>query len=112
MKPKKKQVHISLEVSIRMRYLFQDKGVRGEELLKLFPNYSYGSIYRHAAKPINSIVDDKRKDNPGRPPKLSIRDKRAILCEIPKLRETVGSFTAAKRLKVVAGIGERFCTQV
>ena len=41
-------------VSFRLRYLFQDKGVRGKELLTLYPEYSRTSLYRHAAKSMNS----------------------------------------------------------
>ena len=92
MKPTK-LTKIPLPVSIRMRYLFQDKGVRGKELIKMFPKYSRRSIYRHASKPIDAVADDKRKQNPGRPRKLSTRDTRAIVREIPRLRESVGSFT-------------------
>ena len=61
---------IPLHVSFRLRYLFQDKGVRGKELLKLYPEYSRASLYRHAVKSIDSIqVVDKRKFNKGKPKK-------------------------------------------
>ena len=109
MKPTK-LTKIPLPVSIRIRYLFQDKGVRGKELIKMFPKYSRRSIYRHASKPIDAVADDKRKQNPGRPRKLSTRDTRAIIREIPRLRESVGSFTT-KRLKVATGIGDRVCDE-
>lgn len=110
MKEKNKLTKIPLSVSIRLRYLFQDKGIRGKELLKMFPKYSRRSIYRHASKSFEETVHDKRKANPGRPPKLSSRDKRAILRQIPKLRESVGSFTT-KRLRVTSGIGNRVCDE-
>lgn len=110
MKQTKKLTKIPLPVSIRIRYLFQDKGVRGKELIKLFPKYPRRSIYRHASKPIDDVVEDKRKQNTGRPKKLSAQDKRALIREIPKLRESVGSFTT-KRLKVAAGISKRVCDE-
>ena len=53
---------------------------------------------------------DKRKLNPGQPRKLTDRDERAIIQEIPKLRDSVGSFTT-KRLKVTEGIDERVCDE-
>ena len=54
-------------VSFRLRYLFQDKGVRGQELLKLYPEYLRTNLHRHAAKSINSTqVVHKRKFNKGR----------------------------------------------
>ena len=110
MKQPNKLTKIPLPVSIRIRYLFQDKGVRGKELIKLFPKYSRRSIYRHASKPIDAVEEDKRKQNTGRPRKLSKRDERAIIREIPRLRESVGSFTT-KRLRVAAGIGKRVCDE-
>ena len=54
---------------------------------------------------------DKRKLNSGRPRKLTERDERAIIQEIPKLQDSVGSFTT-KRLKVTAGIDERVCDEI
>ena len=60
-----KQVKIGLAVSIRIRYLFQDKGVRGKELSKMFPKCLRRSIYRHAAKAFDLVEGNKRKLNPG-----------------------------------------------
>ena len=44
-------------MSIHLRYLYQDKALKGKELLKRYPVYSKATIYRHASKPI------KTKDN-------------------------------------------------
>ena len=67
-------------VSFRLRYLFQDKGVRVKELIKLYPEYSGTSLYRHAVKLIDSIqIVDKRKFNKGTPKKVSLREERNIL---------------------------------
>ena len=103
-------MQIPLAVSIRIKYLFQDKGVRGKDLLKMFPKYSRRSIYRHTAKVFDSVEDDKRKPNSGQPRKLTGRDEKAIIQEISKLGDAVGSFTT-KRLKVTAGIDERVCDE-
>ena len=35
---------IPAHVSFRLRYLFQDKGIGGKELLKLYPEYSKKSL--------------------------------------------------------------------
>ena len=100
---------IPLHVSIRLRYLYQDKGIVGKELLNMYPMYSKSSIYRHATREVDfNVAHDKRKNNKGRPSKLTDRDKRAILRQVPILRETVGSFTT-KRLRVTAGIGNQVC---
>ena len=37
-----------LEVSVHLRYLYQDKGIRDKELLKMYPKLSKATIYRHA----------------------------------------------------------------
>ena len=98
-------------VSFRLRYLFQDKGVRGKELLKLYPEYSGTSLYRHAVKSIDSIqIFDKRKFNKGTPKKVSLREERIILREIRNLREEFGSF-AIKRLRLVSGIVDKACDE-
>ena len=78
----KKQVQMPLAVSIRIRYLFQRKGVRGKELLKMFPKYSHRSIYHHDAKAFDSAEGDKQNLNTGRPRKLTDRDETTIIQEI------------------------------
>ena len=46
-------------VSIHLRYLYQDKGLRGKDLLKMYPKIPKATVYRHAKKPIqmNAIAD-------------------------------------------------------
>ena len=100
---KKTLMQVPLEVSVHLRYLFQDKGIRGKELLKMYPKLSKATIYRHAKKPLADKTVDKRKHNHGRPRKISPRDKRLILRQIRILREQYGSFTI-KRLRVSAGV--------
>ena len=107
MKPKRKLTKIPLQVSVHLRYLYQDKGVRGKELLKVYPMYSRTSIYRHAAKPIIEKKLTVRSKN-GRPCILSPRDKRSILRQIPILRKTIGSFTI-RRLRLAVGISRTTC---
>ena len=102
-----------LHVSIHLRYLYQDKGLKGKELLKKYPMYSKATIYRHARKPINNKDDGAQKNTfkkRGRPSKLTTREKRSILREIPKLRESVGSFTT-KRLRAAAGVQTTVCDE-
>ena len=93
-------------VSFRLRYLYQDKGLRGKELLRLYPEFSRTSIYRHVSKSLSSeVFEDGRKQNKGRPKKLTIREERSVLRQITVLRERVGSFSA-RTLKLEAGIKE------
>ena len=86
-----------LEVSIHLRYLHQDKGVKISQLLKdkkWHKKHSKSSIYRHAKMAIGEIKEDGRHFNEGRPCLLTARDK---LCT------EVGCFNV-RRLRVEAGI--------
>ena len=95
MKPK---AYVRKETSNYMRYLFQDKGLRGNELLKRFPKYSKAKIYRHAKRPMDKVTTfDKRKHNKGRPRKLSIREERSIMRHLP----TTYGFVSRKSFSTV-----------
>ena len=37
---KKALTQVPLEVSVNLRYLYKDKGIRGKELLKMYPELS------------------------------------------------------------------------
>ena len=80
-------MQVPLEVSVHLRYLFQDKGIRGKEHLKMYPRLSKATIYRHAKRPLADKTFDKRKHNHGKPRKISPQDKRLILHQIHTLRE-------------------------
>ena len=98
------KVHVPKETSVYMRYLYQDKGVRGKKLLKAFPKYSKATIYRHIKLPVGDTNSfDKRKQNNGRPRKLTARDERNLVRELKKCRTTTGSFSAS-RLRTAAHI--------
>ena len=100
---KKTLMQVPLEVSVHLRYFFQEKGIGGKELLKMYPKLSKAKIYRHAKKPLADKTVDKRKHNHGRPRKISPQDKRLILRQIHMLRVPYGSFTI-KQLRVSAGV--------
>ena len=54
----------SLYIVTKINDKYQDKGDRGKELLKLYPEYSRASLYHHAAKSMDSTqVVDKSKFN-------------------------------------------------
>ncbi len=100
----KSKESVPKERSIYMRYLFQEKGVRGRKLLEAFPVYSKATIYRHAKLPINETASlDRRGQNKGRPRKLTDCDERNLVRESRKCRASVGSFSA-RRLRTAAGI--------
>ena len=96
---------VSLEVSIHWRYLHQDAGKTWFEISKMksYGKYSKATICRHMVKNIGDLVPDKRKQNQGRPTKLSDRQKRNILRQAKVLQEEVGNFSV-KRVMVRAGI--------
>ena len=95
---------VTVRHSAEIAILFQKAGVSGKKLLEMFPQYSKATIYRHAKKPIGeAAAHDKRKDNKGRPSKLTPKDKRRILRSVQTLRATDGSFTSP-RIAVEAGV--------
>ena len=90
---------MSLEVSVRLGYLHQDKGVKICDLVKRFPNYLKSNIYIHAKLPDEAAKIAGRKLKKGRPNVLTVRDERKIIRAMLMLRETLGSFSM-KRLKL------------
>lgn len=96
---------VPLQFSIHWRYLHQDLGKKWYEIQRLpaYRKFSKATVCRHMNRAIGDIVIDKRKNNKGRPPKLSVRDHRNILRQAEILRNDYGYFTS-KRLKVFAGI--------
>ena len=58
---KKVLTQVALEVSVHLRCLYQDKGMRGKERLKMFPKLSKTTIYRPAKKPVANKTVDNRK---------------------------------------------------
>ena len=70
---------VSLEVSVYLRYLYQEKDIRGKELLKIYTALSKATIYWHAKKHVADKTVDERNLNHGRPTKISPRDELLIL---------------------------------
>ena len=60
----------STEVSLHLRYIYQEKGIRGKELLKIYLKILKATIYQHAKRPVADKTVDKRKHNHGRPKKI------------------------------------------
>jgi transposase len=61
-----------------------------KELQKRYPNLSKTTIHTHAKKKIGIPTKDRRKENKGRPRKLTERDVRSLESNLHKLRENVG----------------------
>ena len=90
--------------SAEIATLYQKAGISRKTLCSMFKQYSSTTIYRHAIKPIGQIAPfDVRRNSKGCPKILSIKDRHAILREIPKLRKSCGSFTSP-RVEVEAGV--------
>ena len=90
---------MTTEHSIHIRYLHQDKHMKIKDNVKRYKQYSKSSIYRVAKRTIEEEVVNRRKQNKGRPQKLSNREKITIVKELHKLREEEGTFTS-KRLQI------------
>ena len=58
---KKTLIQVPLEVSVHLRYLYQDKNVRAKELLRMYSKLSKATIYRHAKKSLADETVDKKK---------------------------------------------------
>ena len=98
---------VTLEVSCQIRAAYQVGGLRGNALLKRFPQWSKAGIYKHTKKPIDGEpVFDKRKLNKGRPKKLSDQDRRSIVRSVKVLRKECGTFTSA-RVQIESGVGTK-----
>ena len=94
MKANTKYKKISNSISIYLHCLHQECKIKCSELVQRYPQYAPRSIYRHENKPIDSVVHDHRKSNPGQPKKLSKQDERMLLKTLFKLRNKIKSFTA------------------
>ena len=96
---------IPQETSIYMRYLRQHGGMKISHIVKQYTQFAERNICRHCKKEVNpGLMQDRRKYNKGRPPKLNGRDERKIIREIPRLREQFGDTFAAKRVKYMSGL--------
>lgn len=95
-----------VDVSVYIRYLYHDGGIRGKKLLEMFPDYSKRTIYHHIHLPVGEITVDRRHFNKGRPKILTDRDGRNIIRQVNILRETTGIFSS-RHIQQKAGISER-----
>ena len=69
-----------------MHYSYKEAaGCRICDIARRYPQFPRGTISWHARKDVmKEEVFDKCVNNPGRPQKLQLRNKRAILRTIPK----------------------------
>ena len=98
----KPHYHVHANTSAEIKILYQVHGIRGKDLCRRFPNISRANIYKHAKKPLGTDFVDRRKDNPGRPRKISPGLNRRILREVQHLTQR-GEFWTSK--DVQANIG-------
>ena len=96
---------LPLELSIYIRYLYQDKNVPIQTIVNSCRQYSQATIYRHVKKPIiTELVDNNRASNlGGRPKKINSRDSRKLVRSLHALNRLDGSFTS-KRVQLTSGI--------
>ena len=99
----RKNKKMPLEVSLRLRFHHQDKGVKKCEIVKRFPNYLKSNIYINAKLPDETAKTDGRILYRRRSKALIVRDKRKIVRTMLMLRETLGSFSI-KRLQLAPGV--------
>lgn len=102
----KTKTPVTIRHSAEIAALKQKANMPLKEIYEMYPQYSERSVRRHASKEFNEEHHDLRKNNKGRPKKLTLRDQRIILRLIPKLRAEDSSFTL-KKLAVRAGLEAR-----
>ena len=68
---KKPLTQVPLEISVDLRYLYQDKGTRGKELLKMYPKLLKAAIYCQTKKFVADKTVDNTKYNHSRLRKIS-----------------------------------------
>lgn len=107
-----KGLRVPINVSIHWRYLHQDMGLTCLDIMnmKKYKRFSKATICRHMKKPTDEETVDRRKFNKGRPPKLTPREKRSILRESERLRESQGNYTI-KRVMVNTGVHRKVCDE-
>ena len=91
---KKATLRVSHELSIYLRYLYQDQNVSIRSLSRRYPQFSLPTIWRHATKKTEVHPKQKKKGKGGRKPKLSKRDERSIIRALHYARKQDGNFTS------------------
>ena len=81
----KPQYKVHPNTSAEIKILYQVHNIRGDELVRRFPNMSRANVYKHARKPLASVFTDGRKENKGRPRKVSFGLSRRIIREVNAL---------------------------
>ena len=97
-KEKAKPPKIHLRLSVYIRFLHKEGGMKICDIAKRYPQFPRRTISWHANKDIEEEVFDKRTVNPGRPRKLSKRNKRIVIRSVPKTREEAWCYSASTAL--------------
>ena len=104
-------VKVTIRHSANMAALHQHAGVTIKKLMKMFPQYGQASIYRHAKREITAEPPiDRRKNDKGRPSKLTDCERRNIVASIKKLRKSSGHFTSS-RVGLKCGVSTKVCNR-
>ena len=89
-----KYKRVDARTSAEIKVLYQIYHIRGKDLTNRFPQLSRRNIYIHAKKPLGSQYSDKRKQNKGRPRKISEHLDRRIIREVDLLMKSGEGFTS------------------
>ena len=99
---------VSVPHSAEMTTVHRKASIQVKELIKMYPQYSRASIYRHAKKKLSAEQpQDRQHFDKGRPLKISVRDHPQILRSLTKLPDTEGVFTSG-RIVTHAGVSEHY----
>ena len=81
------------------------KGVSLRKIQKRFPKFSLPTVYRHANSSMQDIPLIKRKT--GRPKKVTLHDKRKLICILHTLRD-IEKVVTSKKMQLEAGLTHPF----
>lgn len=71
----KKESLVSVQHSAEMATVHRKASIQVKELIKIYPQYSIASIYRHAKKKLSAEPpQDRQHFDKGKLPKISVRD--------------------------------------
>ena len=71
----KKESLVSVQHSAEMAKVHRKASIQVKVLIKMYPQYSRASIYRHAKKKLSAEPPlDCQHFDKGKPPKISVRD--------------------------------------
>ena len=103
---------VPLKTSMHIRILYQEYGWKIRDIKKRYPDLPYSTVSYHAksTREEDEMID-RRKNNKGRPRKLSQRDLRVLKKKVVELRTFDDPNFTASKLATVSGMDKKCSTR-